>query len=356
MGARYSSMVPKPSSSSSRVSGDKKKTMTDEDANTPNNKRARIMSPQPLGFDDLPDEVLTKVSRYLSSNSRVLLAVAVTASSSAWKESNYNIKPSDAAKVILANEELYCNAVSFGHTDKDLATELTDEEFGGFLACADAVHGVKIVSLMHCKLLVGYGLEPLRSCTQVESIVLCSGEENDTSDGGSAEIYLSKEVVIPILESIIEKREKPLYFTLPKTWCAEQSEMVVSFLQKYNKLMNSRNILCCSEPSDEDEDGPGCSNICRGTEEVPWVNLGGDKFAMHNLICDCCYETYCGECATEFTHPCVACKMVGCKQCEGTIKCDLCQVSVGASYLRIYHHKSLTSCIAPLSLPGVLPF
>ena len=322
MGARYSSMVAKPSSSSSsRVSGCKKKTMTDEDANTPNNKRARIMSPQPLGFDDLPDEVLTKVSRYLSSNSRVLLAVAVTASSSAWKESNYNIKPSDAAKVILANEELYCNAVSFGHTDKDLAAKLTDEEFGGFLACADAVHGVKIVSLMHCKLLVGYGLEPLRSCTQVESIVLCSDEENDTSDGGSAEIYLSKEVVIPILESVIEKREKPLYFTLPETWCAEQSEMVVSFLQKYNKLMNSRNILCCMEL-------PECSNICRGTEERPWVYTTGGNFGMHNLTCDVCNKTCCRECSNEFTHPCVKCKLVGCKQCEGTIKCDLCQVSV----------------------------
>lgn len=311
-------MVAKPSSN---FLGCKMK-MTDD--NTPN-KRARTWSPQPLGFYDLPDEVLTKVSEYLSSNSRVLLAVALTASPLKWRALKWKIQPSDAAKIILANEELYCNYVSFGReSDEALAAKLTDEDIGGYLACANAVHGVKSFRLVHFKKLVGYGLEPLRSCTGLESIHLCTGEENDAE----TESILSDDAVIPILESIIEEREKPLYFTLPKKWCVEQSELLTIFLRKYNKLMNSRNISCCMEPSDEDEDGVHCTNICRGTDERPWVNLAGGNFGMHNMTCDSCFDTFCGECATEFTHPCVTCKTVGCKQCEGTIKCDLCQVSV----------------------------
>jgi hypothetical protein len=157
---------------------------------------------------------------------------------------------------------------------------------------------------------------------------------NDTSEGDSAELHLSEEVVIPILESIIEKRESPFYFTLPKKWCEEQSPLVVDFLQKYNKLMNSLNVECVVQKYDTSDSGEvkkvGCNNICRGTEERPWVNPNaGDLFGVHNLTCDSCYETYCGECSTEHFHneACVKCSRKGCKGCTESFECVGCQVS-----------------------------
>ena len=174
----------------------------------------------------------------------------------------------------------------------------------------------------------------------------CTDEgNNDTTDGDSEGLYLndvceftfspefpplSEEVVIPILESIIEKRESPIYFALPKKWRDEQNPLVVNFLQKYNKLMNSRDIVCQRCTYVGNEHGTDCNNICRGTDERPWVNPNaGDLFGMHNLTCDSCFDTFCGECATECFHKeaCVKCSRRGCKGCTESFECVGCKVS-----------------------------
>ena len=138
------------------------------------NKRPKIMSLQPLAFADLPDVALANIVNYLPRTSRALLAVAVTASSSAWKKSNYKIKPSETAKIILSAVK-YCTYSFIGFGDKEeneLVVKLTDEDIGGVLACANAMQGVKSFSIDCCKKLVGYGLEPLRNSTQLGKIYL----------------------------------------------------------------------------------------------------------------------------------------------------------------------------------------
>ena len=287
--------------------------------------------PPPLGFADLPDEVLVNIVTYLPRTSRALLAVALTASSSAWKQSNYKIKPSETAKIILSAVK-YCtySYIGFGGKEEnELVDKLTEEDIGGYLACADAVHGVKSFSLDYCKNLVGYGLEPLRNSSKLPKIYLSPIE------GDNNELSLSEDVVIPILESIIEKRENPLYFTLPKKWCDKPCQLVVDFLQKYNKLMNTtRSVVCGVHEYGTSDSGEwkrvGCNNICRGTDARPWVNPNaGDLFGMHNMTCDGCNQTYCGECATEYFHKeaCVKCAIRGCKECVESFECVACKVS-----------------------------
>ena len=323
--------------------------MEDVSTTTSNNKRVKIMSSPSL--EGFADEVLSKISGYLRSNSSALLAVALTASSSSWQRTNWKIEPTHAAKVVLSTG--YYHYICFGDDDKELAAQLTDADIGGFLACVLACKeeswvrrdgvakrrdGVaKSIYLVNCKRIIGYGLEPLRNCTQLESIYL--GEENDT--------MLSAKVAIPILESVIRDRERPLHFTLPKKWHDGESVveylLYINFLKSYNVLMNSRNVVCCLdeyEDSDSDDDEKTiiqCDNICRGTKERPWVNVNGD--CTHNLTCDCCNKTYCNDCSRSFLHKgaCVSCKVKGCRQCCETKKCDECHVS---SVCDIWDHKT----------------
>lgn len=286
---------------------------------TTSNKRAKSAQ----GFDDMPDEVLLKVTSYLNSNSAVLFAVALTASSATWRRSNWNIKPSEASRIILGVNDStygrYFGYFGFGDDEKELAAKLTDADIGGCLACA-IVSGqfnndaISSVSLRHCNI-VGNGLEPLRGSDQIKSIDLRFTPDNNDAD---VENNLSEELVIQLLESIIEKREKPLYFTLPKKWIKDQSKLVVGFLEKYNSLMNSRNIIC---------QGYTCENACQGTEEKPWVNFCGDDIGTHNFTCDICENTFCGDCVDLHEEPCVKCNAKGCGNCDVSLKCVICNVS-----------------------------
>lgn len=299
---------------------------------TTSNKRAKFAQ----GFDDMPDVVLLKVTSYLNSNSAVLFAVALTASSATWRRSNWNIKPSEASRIILGDDPTHfkykCNFYfEFGDDEKELTAKLTDADIGGYLACATVSgqfndYAISSISLRHCNI-VGHGLEPLRGSDQITSIDLRFTLDNNDAD---VENNLSEELVIPILESIIEKREKPLYFTLPKKWIKDQSQLVVGFLEKYNSLMNSRNIIC---------QGCTCENACQGTDEKPWVNFSGDDIGTHNFTCDRCEDTFCGDCADLHEEPCVKCKMHGCEDCDFSLKCVICNVSdnIGFAILSILH-------------------
>ena len=96
------------------------------------NKRAKLSTDSLPHIGNLPDSVLLNTVSYLQETSRVLLAVALTASSASWRKELYKIKPSDSAVLIMkeGNVNKFCSYVDFVDTEKDLAAKLSDEDIG----------------------------------------------------------------------------------------------------------------------------------------------------------------------------------------------------------------------------------
>ena len=214
-------------------------------------KRAKTAAASPrLNICDLPDSVLLHITSYIQDTSRVLLAVALTASSSSWRKSNWKIKPSAASIVILSGKTIRnfsSYIIDFVDMDKGLAAKLSDEDVGGVLASIGALHTIRRVKFTHCVGITGKGLEPLRGSIHLESIDL-SLVGTRCSPNLNPEAKLSKMDVIPILDSILDAEGCTLkHVQFPKKWRMEQSQLLGRFLAKYNRVMNSRNIVCHGE-------------------------------------------------------------------------------------------------------------
>ena len=181
--------------SSSRLRSD----IADDD--TISNKRAKVY----VDFNVMPNEVLVGISSYLDKTSCMLFAVALTASSSSWKRSNWNIRPSEASRIVLSTASSSYSDVHFGDDEKFLAAKLSDEDIGAYLSLTKQIpwfYPITALSLKHCINVVGYGLEPLRNSIHLQKIDLIAG----THEGNDSQFTsrLSEEVVIPMLDSIVE--------------------------------------------------------------------------------------------------------------------------------------------------------
>ena len=98
------------------------------------NKRAKLSTDSLPHIGNLPDSVLLNTVSYLQETSRVLLAVALTASSAEWRTKLYKIKPSESAMVIMKEGNIDKNfneyIINFVDTEKALASKLSDEDVG----------------------------------------------------------------------------------------------------------------------------------------------------------------------------------------------------------------------------------
>jgi len=299
----------------------------------PSSKRAKISSDSLPHIGNLPDSVLLNTVSYLQETSRVLLAVALTASSAS--------KPSDSAVLIMKEGKVEKNfngyRVDFVDTDKVLAAKLSDEDVGGVLKCVSAVRTIKKLKLTHCVGIKGSCLEPLRASTTLVQLDL-SLVEDKKSPNINPEPAISTAEVIPILHSIIDAEGCSLkHIQFPKKWRGElklfftpKKQLLMRFLSKYNRIMKNSNVTCGAHKCTDGNWGP-CGRVCQGTEEHPWVNTGGNNFGIFNSTCYSCNDTYCQECkeVDEVEDPavCEKCEKNHCSDCNETLKCDTCQVS-----------------------------
>ena len=294
------------------------------------NKRVKLS----LDIGQLPDSVLLHTTEYLHDMTKVLLAVALTASSATWREKLWKIKPSKSAMVILnaGNIENFGRCIDFKDVDNSQALwfdkSLTDEDVGAVLTCVGSVHPIHTVKLTHCTGITGCCLEPLRSCTTLKQLDLSLVGRDDRPNLRS-EPMISESEVIPVLQSIIDTEGHSLnHIQFPKKWREEKSPLLVEFLSKYNRVMNGRNI----------EFGGWCDgSTCQGTDVRPWVNTSGNHFGINNFTCYGCQVSYCHECAEneetlqsamEQDLVCEHCEKRYCTECIETMKCDTCQVSM----------------------------
>ena len=310
--------------------------MSDE----PSSKRAKISSDSLPHIGNLPDSVLLNTVSYLQETSRVLLAVALTASSASWQKEQYIINPSDSAVLIMKEGKVnkFHSYVDFVNTEKDLAVKLSDEDIGGVLKCVSAVHTIRKVKLTHCVGMKGSCLEPLRASSTLMSIDLSLVEDKE-SPNINPEPAISTAEVIPILHSIIDTEGCSLkHIQFPKKWRGElklffspKKQLLMRFLSKYNRMMKNSNVTCGAYKWTDGNHGP-CGRVCQSTEEHPWVNTGGNNFGIFNSTCYSCNDTYCQECKeddeVEDLAVCEKCEKNHCSDCNETLKCDTCQVSL----------------------------
>ena len=301
------------------------------------NKRAKL-SPQCPNIDNIPEAILIYITSYIRESTQLaILGVSLTASSAKWRASNWTIQPSEATQIIFRKDDnsysyikpypFYNQSIYFGSYEKELASKMSDDDLGAIFACFSAVRGeIERVCLTNCVNIIGFGLEPLRGSTSLESL----GMDIPSDGNQNKQPSLCGSAVIPILDSIIEKDGSSLNFIeLPETWQRPGNQNLDDFLERYNNAMNSRRFTCSGCSSDREKNNK-CGEVCRGTDEVPWVNKSGEHWGTHNYTCHGGNEHYCIDCVEEYmpSQPCTKCKAKCCAQCIDTLQCDDCEVSI----------------------------
>jgi hypothetical protein len=127
----------------------------------------------------------------------------MTASSKAWKKSNWQKCPIHASQVMIAAKPLTTewNVFDFNDIHESLSRKLSDEDIGVILVCIDAVHTIKVFKLKGLFNIVGYGLEPLCGSRIIEHIDLrIVNDALDELGEYSLLTLLSEKTVAPILD------------------------------------------------------------------------------------------------------------------------------------------------------------
>jgi len=211
-----------------------------------------------ISINNLTEDNLIAISKYLPKTSRALFAVALTAPSSSYRQKNG--KPSCASKAIISavqSTDSYTSINSILHTlckkspwplrrprpqgdyhfrrsvttkqikeyydgesaweildfvdiGRTLASKLTDDDLYAMLVCINAQHNLKRLNLTHCFNIIGYGLQPLRSSTTFEKLDLGLGQQCEipnrydlTIRNANREAKISEEIIFGILDSIL---------------------------------------------------------------------------------------------------------------------------------------------------------
>jgi len=206
-------------------------------------RRTTLVSPNLV---DLP---LTAIADYLPSTNRLLLAVALTASS--LKDIGWNnAKLSTASKAVLASKEYW--ELDFAEIH-EFAGDPSDEDLRALLLSIDAKNTLKTLRLEGCTQIVGHGLEPLRESTVLQCLSLPYRRVN----GVESMHALSIDIVVPIVVSMINAGTNPLdrldlLRNLSRGWLREQSRNespLRGVLTNINQLLLNENVVCsCGNP------------------------------------------------------------------------------------------------------------
>lgn len=301
---------------------------------------------------NFPDTVLASVAQYLTKTERALVAVAMTASSSAWSVSKWQKCPNIASKIMIGAKPLTTESTKYNYRlqksyewdffdfkdiNESLARKLSDEDIGGILVCIDAVRTIKVLKLTGLFNIVGHGLEPLRGSRLLEHLDLNPGllEPLKLVPGGIATEMsgilagmkhyssLSAQATVPILDSIITVEGSSLkQLNFPKKWRANKIPLLTQFLNRYNRALNRRELPCSHD---------GCTSTCRHVSDSPWVpriERHAGIYGVHQHICYECNDHFCSE-HSEDMMPfiCEICELACCMDCNPTKMCELCNVA-----------------------------
>lgn len=249
-----------------------------------------------LHITDIPVGILVDVASYLSKPSRALFAVAMSAPSPSWQNTNLVHLPSTISKAITA-PSLQWEKLDFEYIEKSLAAKLSDEDIGAVLRCINAKHTLKRLKLAGCVNITGCGLVPsLKGSAVITQIDLSLAGKHECSNFITAKVkkcLLSSEIVLSILLSIVAADGCSLkHVTFPGKWRQLDSVTIIpgmrQFLQQYDQVCESRR-LCCTK----------CVTIVSSAEETRY-NTHWLSVAMYQEnVCYDCLNQFCNECQTD---------------------------------------------------------
>jgi hypothetical protein len=158
---------------------------------------------KPKGIYNLPEGVLLHITSFMEDTSKVLLVVALSASSDKIRKSNYDIKPCSMGRSILGGLTHLLgrkSCVDF-ETEKDLAARLSDEDVGGILSCL-----TNLVNITGKCLVSLYG-----SADKLRTLDLSLVARKMKGSDDQPDSKLSKIDVIPILDRLLDLEIVPSF-------------------------------------------------------------------------------------------------------------------------------------------------
>ncbi|KAL7451197.1 hypothetical protein ACHAWC_003021 [Mediolabrus comicus] len=332
---------------------------------TMNNKRRKTEESVATYLPDLPIGILEHSATFLVPISRALFAIALTnnennpprenyssIAGSDWLPIDFGDIETDLAALTnnennnLPNENPSPSSIAsaddwsildFGEVEKDLATKLSDDDISSILQHIDAVNKVKRLRLTNCINITGVGLEPLRGSAVIEQIDLSLVgdviEQIDLSlvgDGENPRLVpeppISCELVMPVLDSIIERECALKHLQFPYKWLRVKSadSEFHAFIVRYNQMLENRGPIRCLDCNEGlPKDGDGFQWIGDDTSD------NNSSYGLQNYTCCQCTKHYCYDCSDEdgITN-CSRCQRDYCMGCVKIEECGKCDNSV----------------------------
>ena len=170
-----------------------------------------------------------------------------------------------------------------------------------------------------CINITGSCLEVIRSSAVLEllDIRLVRMHESPVLD---PEPLISESIVIPILDSIMERRKLKLLH-LPKMFRMNQSTEMEEFIDRYDDYLETFRYKCSK-----------CELLCRSTGSESWMyhDIGEEYERVQNYTCSkClvhfCFDTHCtDEDGDVFIEWCQRCEKHFCLECVPSDTCSRC--------------------------------
>ncbi len=225
------------------------------------------------------------------------------------------------------------DTLDFSDIGRDLASKLTDSDMSSILVSIDAVNRLKVLKIIGCTNISGVGLEPIRGSTVLEQIDLNTSfvativSDDDLLSSNFPWCFsLSEEAIIPILDSIIARKDRALkLLELPVVWRKNKSTQLTAFMWRYNNAQSSRTCSCCECNVDFTD-----SLWMDPLKHSPY--WGQQRHTCHDCtknICIECENAFCDECNKLFCDNCCPmlyceCGKASCMDCFGVEYCESC--------------------------------
>jgi len=305
-------------------------------SNNSSNKRVRRdTNSMQLQLNDLPNALLPKVASYLPNTSCVSFAISLF-------DAPTSHQPSIMSKAIANASVESWEILDFKDMQDIFGRNLTDDDVRWILLAIDAVNKIKSLKFTNCLEITGSGLQPLTGSTMLERIDLSLVGDHENPNI-TPEPPISVELVVPILNSIIERNDNVLvHVQFPKKWRVERSVVLTQFLQRWDRLLNGRRYPCSNLGCDEicesiDEDRDPYSLVYWGQgQNAAWLQL---VYGTVSLTCYQCEKKFCCMCEfnCEFSF-CRTCDKFYCNDCNYVNHCQ------GSSCTTPYQPASCRGC------------
>ncbi|KAL9187145.1 hypothetical protein ACHAXT_010865 [Thalassiosira profunda] len=341
---------------------------------TGSSKRCKTSHDAVENISDLSGDALAAIAEYLPKTSRALLAVALTAPPSSWRDQGWRGQPSEAGRAILAasassggpfetvvkmacseleNSRTYkfykeklagekrlvqCRMVDYYGTNEggswevldfldieaDLADKLTDDDIGATLACIDARSNLKKLHLTKCTSFVGEGLEPLRGSSALEQIDI-NIQTLIPSYSTSYKLDFSPQKAFTVLRSIWAAEGSSLRrLQMPPKWLTQKDDntLFVEVLGGHSYSLNASTECCYFGPLREQiavaDRCKGCGGsdytTCADCTILVCSNLDCENY---DDVCTCiqCRKRSCCLCSNKGDASVKWCEMDECEEC-----------------------------------------